>query len=97
MVIGVSRLELLLPECGSLKEKRRVVKSILDRVKNKFGVSAAEIDHHDLRQRASLGIACIVQTNYQAKKLLSKVERFVEQLNKANILNNHVTTLVLEE
>lgn len=97
MVIGVSRLELLLPECGSLKEKRQVVKSILDRVKNKFGVSGAEIDHHDLWQRASLGIACIAQTNYQAKKLLFKVERFVEQLNKASILDNHITTLMLEE
>ena len=56
MVVGVLRLTLFLPENHSLKGKRQVLRSIKDRVRNKFNVSIAESDGHDMWQRAELGI-----------------------------------------
>src|SRR6266849_1625608 len=56
MVVGVLQLTLFLPENHSLKGKRQVLRSIKDRVRNKFNVSIAESDGHDFWQRAELGI-----------------------------------------
>ena len=56
MVVGVLRLTLFLPENHSLKGKRQVLRAIKDRVRNKFNVSIAESDGHDMWQRAELGI-----------------------------------------
>ncbi|MDI6689036.1 MAG: DUF503 domain-containing protein [Actinomycetota bacterium] len=93
MIIGVARLELFLPECRSLKEKRQIIKSIIDRIGSKYSVSIAEIDNHGLWQRATLGIACVSLSNYQAQRILSDIERYVENLNKATVLNHEVTLL----
>ena len=57
MVVGVLRLELLLPENHSLKGKRSVLRTIKARVQNKFNVSIAECDDHDLWQRTILGVS----------------------------------------
>ena len=58
MVVGVRSWELALAGCQSLKDKRRIVKSLKDRLHNQFNVSAAEVDHQDSWQRAAL--ACSV-------------------------------------
>ncbi len=57
MVVGVLRLELLLHDNHSLKGKRSVLRTIKARVQNKFNVSIAECDDHDLWQRATLGVS----------------------------------------
>src|SRR5437016_10955727 len=57
MVVGVLRLELLLPENHSLKGKRSVLRTIKARVQNKFNVSIAECADHDHWQRATLGVS----------------------------------------
>ena len=57
MVVGVHRLEIYLPENHSLKGKRSVLRSIKSRVRDKFNVSIAESDDHDLWQRAVLGVS----------------------------------------
>ena len=57
MVVGIMRLTLFLPENHSLKGKRQVLRAIKARVRNKFNVSIAESDDHDMWQRAELGIA----------------------------------------
>src|SRR5437667_4117 len=62
MVVGVLRLELLLPENHSLKGKRSVLRTIKARVQNKFNVSIAECEEHDLWQRAVLGARVHVRT-----------------------------------
>ncbi|HDN78911.1 MAG: DUF503 domain-containing protein [Chloroflexi bacterium] len=77
MVIGTCTLELLLPGNGSLKDKRRVVKSITQRVQNNFNVSIAEIGAQDLWQRTVLGIACISNNAEAAHRLLTNVVEWV--------------------
>jgi uncharacterized protein YlxP (DUF503 family) len=76
MIIGVLTLELHLPESNSLKSKRIIIKSLKDRIKNKFNVSIAEIDGNDLWQRCVLGAACVAKLvvsiktkSYQLKPL----------------------------
>jgi len=79
MNIGVCKLELRLPENQSLKGKRRVVKSIITRLRNEYNVSVAEIDNQGLWQLATLGITCVSNHRRHADETLSNVVRFVAQ------------------
>ena len=77
MNIGVCRINLRLPENSSLKGKRQVLKSITNRIRNKFNVSVAEVDNHDLWQLATIGICCVSNDNRYTNEVLSKVADFV--------------------
>ena len=77
MHVGVCRISFRLPENGSLKGKRRVLKSITSRVANKFNVSIAEVDHNDVWQLATLGISCVSNNKRHANEVLSKVVAYI--------------------
>jgi len=77
MNIGVCKVELRLPENLSLKGKRRVLKSITMRVRNKFNVSVAEVDNNDLWQLSTLGICCLSNDKRNTNEVLSKVVGFI--------------------
>ncbi len=77
MNIGVCKIRLRLPENSSLKGKRQVLKSITARVVNKFNVSIAEVDDHDLWQLATLGICCVSNNKRHANEVLSKVVNYI--------------------
>ena len=77
MHIGVCNIRFRLPENGSLKGKRRVLKSITSRVANKFNVSVAEVDDNDLWQLATLGISCVSNDKRHANEVLSKVVDYI--------------------
>jgi len=77
MNLGVCRLKLRFPENQSLKDKRRVLKSIVTRVRNKYNVSIAEVDDQELWQLATLGIACVSNSTPQVNSILSKVVDFI--------------------
>jgi len=77
MNVGVCQVRLRLPENLSLKGKRRVTKSITTRVSNKFNVSVAEVDDHDLWQLATLGICCVSNDKRYTNEVLSKVVDFI--------------------
>ena len=78
MHIGVARVALTLPENGSLKGKRMVVKSVAQRVRNRFNVAVAEVDTQDVWQVATLGIVCISDDPRHSNEVLSKVIDFIE-------------------
>ena len=77
MHVGVCRISFRLPENGSLKGKRRVLKSITSRVANKFNVSIAEVDNNDAWQLATLGISCVSNNKRHANEVLSKVVAYI--------------------
>jgi len=77
MNVGVCKIRLRLPENLSLKGKRRVLKSIITRVENKFNVSVAEVDDHDLWQLTTLGIGCVSNDKRHTNEVLSKVVDFI--------------------
>lgn len=77
MNVGVCIVKLHLPENCSLKDKRRIVKSIVTRLRNQYNVSVAEVDAQDLWQLAVLGIACVSNHNQHVNETLSRIINFV--------------------
>ena len=78
MNIGVCRIDLELPSSHSLKDKRRVIRSIVERVQSRFNVAIAEVDHNDSWQVATLGITCVSNDSRHANEMLSKVVSYIE-------------------
>jgi uncharacterized protein YlxP (DUF503 family) len=77
MNVGTCRVKLRFPENLSLKGKRRVVKSVITRLRSKFNVSVAEVDDNDLWQLATLGIACVSNNKRYTNEVLSKAVDFI--------------------
>jgi uncharacterized protein len=78
MVIGICTLRLVIEGSNSLKDKRQVIKSILDRIRERFNVSAAEVDELDNWRRATLGFACVSKDQSFVDQVLQKVLSSVE-------------------
>lgn len=85
MVVGVVKLTLYLPENHSLKGKRGVLKKIKARVADKFNVSIAECDAHDLWQRAVLGISQVGAEKGHVDACLREVIRFIDEMQVAEL------------
>ena len=90
MVIGVLRLTLYLPESGSLKGKRRILRSIKDRLCSQFNVSVAEVDYQDLWQKADLSVALAATDREYADKVLQTILGKVESWRLAEIIDVEV-------
>jgi uncharacterized protein YlxP (DUF503 family) len=75
--VGILSVELHFPESGSLKGKRKYVKSAKAQLQQRFGASVAEVDHHDLWQRCGLTIACVARGHNRLHHLLDDAERFL--------------------
>ena len=93
MVVGVLRLELLLHDNHSLKGKRSVLRTIKARVQNKFNVSIAECDDHDLWQRATLGVSQVGADQAHVDSCLREVVRFIDDLQLAELGEERVEFL----
>ncbi|MBN1284856.1 MAG: DUF503 domain-containing protein [Anaerolineae bacterium] len=78
MVIGVCTIELDIPGCHSLKEKRGILKPLLARLHREFNVSAAEVDLHDVWQSAAIAVAVISTANGHADRTLQRVVQWIE-------------------
>jgi uncharacterized protein YlxP (DUF503 family) len=75
--VGILSVELHFPESGSLKGKRKFVKSAKAQLQNRFGASVAEVDHHELWQRARLTVACVARDHGELERLLDDAERYL--------------------
>jgi uncharacterized protein YlxP (DUF503 family) len=87
VVVGTCTISLHIPESGSLKSKRWVLRRIKDRVRNKFNVSIAEIDDFDLWQRATLGVAVVSKDGRFANQVISKVIDLVQSDGNAQVID----------
>ena len=75
--VGILTVELHFPENGSLKGKRKYVKSAKAHLHARFGASVAEVDHHDLWQRSTLAIACAAREHGELQNHLDAVVRYL--------------------
>jgi uncharacterized protein YlxP (DUF503 family) len=75
--VGILSVELHFPDAGSLKGKRKYVKSAKAQLQNRFGASVAEVDHHELWQRARLTLSCVTREYREAEQLLDEAERYL--------------------
>jgi uncharacterized protein YlxP (DUF503 family) len=78
MVVGTLRVELFISDGVTLKDKRRVLHSLLDRLRNRFNVAAAEVDKQDSRHAAVIGAACVSNSAAHASRVINSVIRFIE-------------------
>jgi uncharacterized protein len=92
--VGILSVELHFPEAGSLKGKRKFVKSAKAQLQNRFGASVAEVDHHDLWQRARLTIACVAREHNEADRLLDEAVRYLngQEYELVSMEKNILTT-----
>jgi hypothetical protein len=73
MVVGILQLRLMIRDAQSLKDKRRIVRSLRDRIRNRFNVSVSEVDSLDRRQQAVLGVTLATNDRVFADQVLAKV------------------------
>ena len=79
MIVGVLRVELYIHGAGSLKDKRRELRSIKDRLRKSFNVSVAEVENQDLWNRGSLGIAVAGSDWNFVQETMDKIREFLER------------------
>ncbi len=90
MVVGILRLTLAIPAAHSLKEKRQVVRKVVDRVRARFNVSLAEVGGNDLWQRAVLGAACVANDRAFVNEQLDKVVGEVARAGVAEVVEREM-------
>lgn len=93
MVVGVGKIYLRADWVSSLKEKRMVVRSIIDKVKHKFHISIAEVIDMDVHQTIVLGIVCVSNEVSHANSVLDTVIHFIEKNTEAEIWNTELEIL----
>ena len=86
MFVGVLRLTLHLPEPGSLKSKRHLLRSAIDRVKARFNVSIAEVAENDLWQKSVVGVAAVGTDQAFVNETLDKVADFVASMHGGQLM-----------
>jgi len=87
MFVGVSQIELFIPESGSLKSKRFVLKSIKTKIRNKFNVSVAEIENNDKWQRSTIGLSVVSNDKKIVDNTLIQVRNFIETDVRVEIID----------
>ena len=75
--VGILCVELHFPENGSLKGKRKFLNSARAQLRERFGAAVAEVDHHELWQRAGLTVACAARGHRDLHELLDAIERYL--------------------
>ncbi|MCA9520090.1 MAG: DUF503 domain-containing protein [Myxococcales bacterium] len=88
MVVGVGTVQLEIGGSESLKDKRRVVKSIIQRVRNQYNVTIAEVGGHDTHTQATLGYACVGNDRPFVDSKMQKIANFIDELCLAEIVDD---------
>ncbi len=91
MLVALERFDLRIPACGSLKEKRHVVKTLTSGIRSTFNVSVAEVDHHDLWQRTAIAVAAVAGEQYHARRVLHEVEKLVDRWGEVELIDRELT------
>jgi uncharacterized protein YlxP (DUF503 family) len=93
VIVGTCVLEVYIGDSQSLKDKRRVIKSAIDQIKNNFNVSIAEIGNLDQWQRATLGIAVVSQDSVLANQILTRIISYLEYKGTMEIIDYSIELL----
>ena len=88
--IGVCTFEVHIPDSGSLKTKRQSLRSLKDRIRNKFNVSVAEIEDNDLWQKATLAVAAVSNDRTHLNQTLDHVLDVVRAVPELDLLDCHI-------
>jgi uncharacterized protein YlxP (DUF503 family) len=97
MFVAVARVTLQIPESGSLKAKRQVLRRVSDRVKARFNVSVAEVDDQDLWQKATLAMAVVGNDRRHVNEMMDKILQYVEDMYVAPVMEREMEILSMGE
>jgi uncharacterized protein YlxP (DUF503 family) len=81
-----AKLTFYIPQAHSLKDKRKVVRSIIDKARRKFNASVAEVDTQDAHQTLTLGVAVVSGEHAHARNMLDEIVRFMEEIAEAELV-----------
>ena len=93
MIVGICHLDVIIPENHSLKGKRQVIKKIIDRVRNRFNISIAEVGDNELWQRSQLGMSLVGNNRRFVNSYLDRVVNFIEAMNIVDIAHSELEIL----
>ncbi|HED23901.1 MAG TPA: DUF503 domain-containing protein [Firmicutes bacterium] len=88
MRVAVCVLNLHIPGPGSLKAKRKIMQSIIKRLRNRFNISVSEIGSHNLWQRSELGIAAVCYNGAGADSIMEKILAFLDQESEVRVIDS---------
>ena len=91
MLVALCRFDLRIPGVLSLKEKRHVLKTLTASIRQKFNVSVAEVDHHDLWQRAAIAVSSVAGEGYHLKRVMHEVERHIERFPSVEVIGTELS------
>ncbi len=95
MVIGISRIEIFLPENHSLKEKRQAMKRIVERTRGKFNISIIEIEQTNLWQRAAVGFAVVGARQDHVSTTIENVSKYIEDMYIGKVIGSRNEIMVI--
>ena len=90
MVVGIGLITFRLHECRSLKSKRKIVKSVIGKMRSRFNLSAAETGANDIHQRAEIGFALVGNSAPLINSKIDKVFNMVDDLGLAEIVDTEM-------
>jgi len=93
IIVGLCTVELFIPESQSLKDKRKVLLSLKDRLREKFNLSVAEVDGQDLWQKAVVGFACVANEGRYVNQVLDQALNMVRSVPAVEIVQFRVELL----
>jgi len=91
MVVGIAKIEIYFPEPNSLKSKRQILKALLHKIESEFKkISLAEVDGHDLWQRATLGISVVGKDQRFVDSKLTSILNFIQNDGRLEIIKAEI-------
>jgi uncharacterized protein YlxP (DUF503 family) len=90
VVVGVCQIDVIIPGNASLKGKRKVLRKIIDRVKNRYNISISEVGDNDLWQQTQIGLSVVGNDPRPINSSLDKIINFIEGMNVAEIIHSEI-------
>jgi len=89
MIVAIGTFEMHFPEVHSLKEKRQILRSLLDRVRAKFNASIAEVGNNDLWQRGTVGVAIVANDRVLLEQMAHKIDDILADHSSVEIVDTY--------
>jgi hypothetical protein len=93
VVVGLCTIELFLSDSQSLKDKRQILSSLKDRLRQKFNLSVAEIDAQDLWQKGVLALACVANDGRYVNQVLDQAQNMIKSNPIVEIVQSRIELL----
>jgi len=93
IIVGLCTVELFIPESQSLKDKRQVLLSLKDRLREKFNLSVAEVDGQDLWQKAVLGLVCVANEGRYVNQVCDQALNLIRSVPAVEIVQSRIELL----